>query len=255
MQARDWWDFTGQTVLITGGGGAIARGLALAFAERGASLALADVDLAKLASIQAEVEKVGRNVLTERLDVRDADAVQRFVRAVVDRFGAVDVLVNMAAVYERGPSEAFLEERFDRIVDINLKGTWLMCQAAGREMLARGHGRIINYASNAAIHGIAEQAAYNASKAGVVALTKTLAVEWARRGVTVNAVSPGPTETPMSAAAFADPAVKAAFAARIPMGELTPVEATVAPVLFLASEAARWVTGHTLFADGGMSAL
>jgi NAD(P)-dependent dehydrogenase (short-subunit alcohol dehydrogenase family) len=112
----------------------------------------------------------------------------------------------------------------------------------------------VNYASNAGIRGAGEQLAYNLSKAGVISLTKSLAAEWARLGVAVNAVSPGPTDTPQAPEIFQHPNVRAAFASKIPVGDLTPTEATIGPVLFLASEAARWVYGHTLFADGGMSA-
>jgi NAD(P)-dependent dehydrogenase (short-subunit alcohol dehydrogenase family) len=122
-------------------------------------------------------------------------------------------------------------------------------------MIARGRGRIVNYTSNAGIRGTAGQVAYNCSKAGVISITKSLAVEWARTGVAVNAVSPGPTDTPLMAEAFANTAFRDALASKIPAGGLTPVEATVLPVLFLASaEATRWVLGQTLFADGGMSA-
>ncbi|MBI2318588.1 MAG: SDR family oxidoreductase [Betaproteobacteria bacterium] len=131
-----------------------------------------------------------------------------------------------------------------------------MCQAVGRRMIARGRGRIVNYASNAGIRAAPRQLAYNISKAGVISLTRSLAVEWAQTGVAVNAVSPGPTDTPLMAVAFTSSAFREAFAPRIPVGDLTPVDATVAPVLFLASaHAARWVLGHTLFADGGMSAI
>ena len=256
MADKNWLDFRGQVTLITGGGGAIGNQLALAFAERGADLVLVDTDKAKLATTQAAVKALGRKTLTGMLDVRDGAAVDAFVARAWDHFGGIDVLVNAAGIYDRGPSAEFSEERFDRLMDINLKGTWLMCQAVGRRMIDRGRGRIVNYTSNAGIRGTPAQVAYNCSKAGVISLTKSLAVEWARTGVVVNAVSPGPTDTPLMAEAFANTAFRDALASRIPAGELTPVEATVFPVLFLASaEASRWVFGQALFADGGMSAM
>ena len=255
MADKNWMDFKGQVVLITGGGGAIGNQLALAFAERGADLALVDTDEAKLATTQAAVKALGRKTLTGKLDVRDGAAVEAFVARAWDHFGGIDVLVNTAGIHDRGPSVEYSEERFDRVMDINLKGTWLMCQSVGRRMIPRGRGRIINYTSNAGIRGTAGQVAYNCSKAGVISITKSLAVEWARTGVAVNAVSPGPTDTPLMAEAFANTAFRDALASKIPAGSLTPVEATVLPVLFLASaEATRWVLGQTLFADGGMSA-
>ncbi len=255
MIETNWLDFKGQVALITGGGGAIGSKLALAFAERGADLVLADADEAKLATTEAAVKALGRQALVGTLDVRDGPAVEAFVARAWDRLGAIDVLVNTAAIYDRVPSVDLTEERFDRVMDINLKGTWLMCQAVGRRMVARGRGRIVNYTSNAGVRGTPSQLAYNISKAGVISLTRCLAVEWARTGVAVNAVSPGPTDTPLMAEAFANRAFREALSSRIPAGDMTPVDATVAPVLFLASaEASRWMLGQTLFADGGMSA-
>ena len=254
MADKNWLDFRGQVVLITGGGGAIGNQLALAFGERGADLVLVDADKAKLATTQAAVEALGRQTLTGMLDVRDSAAVEAFVARAWGHFGAIDVLVNTAGIYDRGPSIEFTEERFDRVMDINLKGTWLMCQAVGRRMIARARGRIINYTSNAGIRGTPAQVAYNISKAGVISLTKCLAVEWAKTGVVVNAVSPGPTDTPLMAD-LRKHRLSRCPASKIPAGDLTPVDATIIPVLFLASsEASRWVLGQTLFADGGMSA-
>jgi NAD(P)-dependent dehydrogenase (short-subunit alcohol dehydrogenase family) len=255
MADKNGFDFRGQVVLITGGGGAIGNRLALAFAECGAHLVIVDADKEKLATTQAAVEALGRQTLVGMLDVRDGAAVEAFVAQAWNHFGAIDVLVNTAGIYDRGPSVEFTEDRFDRVMDINLKGTWLMCQAVGRRMIACARGRIINYTSNAGVRGTPTQVAYNISKAGVISLTRSLAVEWAKTGVAVNAVSPGPTDTPITAMAFTSSAFRETFAPRIPVGDLTPVDATIIPVLFLASkEASRWVLGQILFADGGMNA-
>ena len=192
--------------------------------------------------------------MTAAVDCRDAATVGRLVDDAVERFGKIDVLVNTAAVYVRIPALELSEEDFDRTMAINVKGTWLFAQAVGRHMTETGYGRIINYASNAGNRGSALQLAYNASKAAVISMTKSLAVEWAKTGVTVNAVAPGPTDTELMTPAFSDPAMIEAFAARIPQGRLTPPDVTVGPVLFLASAAADAITGHVLYADGGMSA-
>lgn len=244
-----WFDFGGQVVVVNGCGG-IGREIALAFADHGARVVVSDVD-GDRASAVAEETASGEAV---QLDCRDSAAVERLVAGVWDHHGQIDVLVNTAAVYVRVPALDLTEDDFDRTMDVNVKGTWLFCQAAGRRMIEQGRGRIINYASNAGMRGSALQLAYNASKAAVISITKSLAVEWAKTGVTVNAVAPGPTDTELMTPAFSDPALVEAFAARIPQGDLTPPEATVGAVLFLASPAARWTTGHTLFADGGMSA-
>ena len=250
MDTRAWFDFAGQVVVVNGGGGAIGREISLAFASHGAHVVVADVDGTRAIQV---AEDAG-SATAAQLDIRDGASVERLIDTTWSRHGKIDVLVNTAAVYVRVPAVDLAESEFDRTMDTNVKGTWLFCQSAGRRMISRGRGRIINYASNAGMRGSPLQLAYNASKAAVISITKSLAVEWARTGVTVNGVAPGPTNTELMAPAFEDPAMIEAFAQRIPQGSLTATDATVGPVLFLASPLAASITGHTFFADGGMSA-
>jgi len=245
-----WFDFSGRVALISGGAGGIGRELVLAFANSGAHVVVADVDAAAASSVADEAATA--SAIT--VDIRDASAVERLTGEAWDEHGKIDILVNTAAVYVRTPAATLTEVEYDRTMDINVKGTWLLSQAVGRRMIDRGEGRIINYTSNAGLRGSPLQVAYNASKAAVISMTKTLAVEWARTGVTVNAVAPGPTDTALMAPAFTDPEMIDTFAQRIPQGSLTATDVTVGPVLFLASPLAGAITGHTLFADGGMSA-
>lgn len=250
MDTASWFDFSGQVVIVSGGAGGIGREVALAFGYHGAHVIVADIDEAGAAAVAEEVDAA----TPHRVDIRDGAAVDRLVAEAWAEHGAVDVVVNAAAVYVRVAAVDLAEADYDRTMDINVKGTWLLCQAAARRMIERHSGRIINYTSNAGLRGSPLQLAYNASKAAVISMTKTLAVEWARTGVTVNAVAPGPTDTALMAPAFSDPALVESFAERIPQGALTPADVSVGPVLFLASPQAAGITGHTMFADGGMSA-
>jgi NAD(P)-dependent dehydrogenase (short-subunit alcohol dehydrogenase family) len=251
VTTNEWFDFAGQVVIVTGAGGAIGREISLAFGRHGAHVVVADVDGDRSGAVAAEIGEA----TPATIDVTDAAAVNGLVGATARRHGRIDVVVNAAAIYVREAALDLSEADYDRTMAINVKGTWLMCQAAGRQMTDRGYGRIINYTSNAGMRGSSMQLAYNASKAAVISMTKTLAIEWARMGVTVNAVAPGPTDTPLMTPAFGDPALITAFEQRIPIGRLTPTDVTVGPVLFLASPSSGAITGHTLFADGGMSAM
>ncbi|MDW3178959.1 MAG: SDR family oxidoreductase [Acidimicrobiia bacterium] len=251
MDTDAWFDFSEQVVLITGGAGGIGREVALAFAGAGAHVIVADLDGDAAAEVAAHA---GDHATSAALDVCDATAVEQLTEHIWTEHGHIDVLVNTAAVYVRVAAADLSEADFDRTMAVNVKGTWLLSQQVGRHMAERGRGRIINYASNAGNRGSALQVAYNASKAAIISITKSLAVEWGRTGVTVNAVAPGPTNTALMAPAFSDPAIIEGFAQRIPQGVLTPSDVTVGPVLFLASPMANSITGHVLYADGGMSA-
>jgi NAD(P)-dependent dehydrogenase (short-subunit alcohol dehydrogenase family) len=250
MDTDSWFDFTDQVVVVAGGAGGIGREIVMAFAHHGAHVVIADVNASAAEHLADECGSAS----AVELDVRNGESVEAVTSAIWERYGHIDALVNTAAVYARVAAVDLTEAEFDRTMAINVKGTWLLSQAIGRHMIERGHGRIINYTSNAGNRGSALQLAYNASKAAVISMTKSLAVEWGRTGVTVNAVAPGPTDTPLMAPAFGDPALIEAFSQRIPQGTLTPADVTVGPVLFLASNMAAAITGHTLYADGGMSA-
>lgn len=250
MDTSNWFDFEGQTVVVTGGAGGIGREVCAAFAAHGAHVVVADIDGAEAEGVAA----AAGSAEGVQLDNTNLLAVAALVADVVARRGSIEVLVNTPAITYRRDALDLTEAEYDEIMGINVKGTWLPCQAVGRHMVDAGYGRIINYGSNAGIRGSAQQLAYNASKAAVISMTKSLAVEWARTGVTVNAVAPGPTQTALMMSAFDDPATIESFKNRIPQGELTETDVTVGPALFLASRMASSITGHTLFADGGMSA-
>lgn len=251
MNPAAWFDFSDRVAVVTGGAGAIGAEVARGLAGCGARVIVADVDGQAADSVASGLEgATGRAV-----DLTDGGAVRTMVSDVIADHGAIDVLVNVAAIYVRVPAIELAEADFDRTMAINVKGTWLATQAVGAHMIDNGYGRIVNYTSNAGIRGSSLQLAYNASKAAVISMTKSLAIEWSQTGVTVNAVAPGPTDTPLMTPAFDIPGTIEAFEQRIPIGRLTPVDVTVGPVLFLASPMADSITGHTLFADGGMSAM
>jgi NAD(P)-dependent dehydrogenase (short-subunit alcohol dehydrogenase family) len=248
----------GQVALITGAAGGLGSAIARAFGAAGADLALAELpgrleearDLA--AAVAAEH---GRRATAVPLDVTDLPGIERAVAEVEGALGGLDVLVANAGVNVPRAALDVTEADWDRVLDSDLKGVCFSCQAAGRRMVARGRGSIVTIASQNGVIGYPYRAAYCAAKAGVVNLTRVLALEWASRGVRVNAVGPTFVETALTRITLSDPALRADILGRIPLGRLGTPEEVASAVLFLASPAAALITGTCLLADGGWTAI
>jgi NAD(P)-dependent dehydrogenase (short-subunit alcohol dehydrogenase family) len=249
------FDVADQVALVTGAARGLGRSIALALAAAGADLALGLRDAAADAGVVAEVEKLGRRALPLQMDVSRMDQIGPAVDAVVERFGRLDILVNNAGVAPENPAEDVREEDFDQTLAVNLKGTFFTSQAAGRVMIRQGYGRIVNVGSQAGVIALPGESVYCMTKAAIAHLTKCLAVEWGRHGITVNAVAPTFIRTPGTEPALADPAFHAEVVERIAalhrIGE--PVE-VAGVVVFLASPAASLITGETVLIDGGWTA-
>jgi NAD(P)-dependent dehydrogenase (short-subunit alcohol dehydrogenase family) len=239
----------GRVAIVTGAGQGIGRGVALCLARAGAHVVIADQAPARLAPVVAEVEALGVQALGIATDVRRVDDLKGLVQQTIERFGKIDILVNNAGVVVVKPMVEQSEEDWHRVVDVNLKGVFLSCRNVLPEMIARKRGAIVNIASIAAFHVTVPHVPYAASKAGVVAITRDLAYEVARFGIRVNAVAPGPIDTPMSQMVSAEQ--KQAIARSIPLGRIGQPEDIGQAVVFLASDAASYITGATLPVSGG----
>jgi len=246
---------TGRTALVTGAARGLGRAIALALADAGADVALGLRATGTADDLVADIQAMGRRALAVPMDVTDIDRIGPAVDAVVAEFGRLDILVNNAGLGPANPAEDVTEADFDLTIDVNLKGLFFASQAAGRVMIRQGGGRIVNLSSQAGFVALPTEAIYCASKAAVSHLTKCLAVEWGRHGITVNAVAPTFIRTDGTAPDLADPDFEADVRERIAglhrIGEPMDV---AGGVVFLASPAASLITGTTLLIDGGWTA-
>jgi len=240
-----------QVALITGGARGIGKEIATLFAREGADLALFDVNAQVLEQTASELRALGRRVEGLVVDVTDASAVEAAVLKVLDKLSKIDILVNNAGITHDGLIVRMEESQWDRVLDINLKGTFLCTRAVAKAMLKARRGRIVSIASIVGLIGNPGQANYAASKAGVIGMTKSVAKELATRGITCNAIAPGFIKTEMTDR-LADEA-KQRLQALIPMGTLGEPRDVAQAALFLVSDAARYITGHVLVVDGGLA--
>ena len=244
-------------VLVTGGGSGIGRAIALAVAEAGADVTVCEVPqkIDALDGVCEAIENLGRRALPLPLHLPNLAAIDSVVRRVLDAYGRIDVLVNNAGINIPKDALDVTEADWDAVMDVNLKGLFFMSQCAARSMVETGGGKIVNIASQNGVVGYYKRAAYCASKAGVVNLTRVLAVEWAPHQITVNAVGPTFILTPLTQSTFDDAHLREDVLSRIPLGRVGRPEDVVGAVVFLASPAADLITGHTLLVDGGWTAL
>ena len=248
------FDLQGQVALVTGASMGIGYDLAKAVAHAGARVTVGARSTDVLQQLVAEIEAEGGEALAVELDMRRLDHIQRAVDTTLERFGQLDILVNNAGVGVNHDAVDVTEADWDEMMDVNLKGLFFMCQAAGRHMIARQYGRIINMSSQASVVGILRHAVYCASKGGVNQLSKVLALEWAPHNVTVNAVGPTFIRTPGTAERLDSPEFAANVLRQIPIGKVGDTMDVAAAVIYLASPAADMVTGSLLLVDGGWTA-
>ena len=240
----------GHVAIVTGGGQGIGRGVALCLAHAGAHVVINDTNQERIAQTVTEVQALGVQALGIEANVTRSADIDRLVQATFSHFGKIDILVNNAGVVVVKPMEKQTEADWDTVLDVNLKGVFLCCHRVVQEMIKQKHGAIVNIASIAAFHYTVPHVPYAASKAGVVALTRDLAYEVARYNIRVNAIAPGPIETPMMSTVLT-PEQKESYAKQVPLGRLGQPQDIGNAAVFLCSDAASFITGTTLPVSGG----
>jgi len=249
---KDLFDLSGKVAVVVGGAGGIGRAIALGLAEYGADVAVASRKLESLERVANEIRALGRKALAITVDVTQPQSVEDMVKDVLKAFPCIDILVNSAGVIVRKPADTYPVSDWDLTMAVNSRGTFLCCQAVGRVMIKQRHGKIINISSNLGIIAIpANYLAYDASKGAVDSLTRTLACEWAKYNVLVNAIGPTGIETDFTREVLSDPAFAERIKANIPLGRWGQPEDIVGPAIFLASKASDFIDGQIIYVDGG----
>lgn len=244
----------GKVAIVTGSRRGIGRAIALALAWEGADLVIADIvaDDGKLDAVAAEIEKIGRKCLAVRVDISQRSDVEEMARRAIKKFGRIDILVNCAGVWVPGQTLVECpEENWDRVIDTNLKGTYFCCQAVGRVMEGQESGNIINLSSQVGLNPGTGAGAYSISKAGIIMMTRQLALELAAHNIRVNAIAPGIVKTDFNIDLWKNPESARQISLGVPLGRLAEPEDIARAALFLASEDSSYITGAIIPVDGG----
>jgi NAD(P)-dependent dehydrogenase (short-subunit alcohol dehydrogenase family) len=245
------FDLTGKVAIVTGGGRGIGRAVALGLAQSGASVVVASRTQKEVEGVAEEIRKMGGKALALVTDLTVNDQLENLVNATVKEFGRIDILVNNAARSFLRSLLDLREDGWDKVFNTNVKAAWLLSRLVARKMIEQKGGRIINITTVGAEKAEPGMAAYGCSKAALKMLTRCMAREWAQHGILVNAVGPTLTRTEFSKPIWSNPEVAKHVSAAIPLGRLAEPEEMVGSVLFLASDAAQFITGHSLYVDGG----
>jgi len=253
----DQFSLKGKVAIVTGAGQGLGRHFALALSDAGATIVIAELNAETGLKVEKEIQALGSKAMYVQMDVVEPASVQSAVKASLETFDRIDILINNAGISIWGDAETMPRKDWLKVIDVNLNGVFNCCQAVGRVMLKQGSGSIINIASmSGSIVNIPQhQANYNASKAAVIHLTKSLAVEWAKRGVRVNCISPGYMHTELVQDLFNDPSYGGVWFERTPMGRPGRLEELGPLIIFLASDASSFMTGSNIVIDGGYSAV
>ena len=255
-ELKNLFDLTGKVAIVTGGSGGAGKAISIGLALYGTDVVVTSRTLSTLEETAAEVEKVGKKALPISCDVADPESVNQMVSRTMEEFGKIDILVTCAGIALRHPAEEMPIEEFQKVMDVNVKGTYLCCQAVAKEMIKRGQGgKIITVSSIRGLHGHpGGYSAYGTSKGAIHLLTRQLACEWAKHKIYVNSIAPCIFWTPLTEPILKDENMYKIFMQRIPIGRPAEPEDLVGGVVYLASEASAMVTGHILYIDGGTSA-
>lgn len=251
---RDMYSLEGRKAVIAGGAGGLGLQISAALMQNGADIAIADMDPSRAAELEKETQASGRQFLGIKTNILNAESIEDMVNSVMSRFGRIDILINAAGMNILKKAEEYDEESWDKVMDLNVKGTHLVTKAVGRHMISQNYGRIISISSVRSILGMPQDyLAYCASKGAINMYTKQLACEWAKYGITANAVAPTFTRTAINASQLDDPVFYNKLVNRIPMGRICTPKDICAAMVYLASDATSFVTGQILGVDGGIT--
>ena len=248
------FDLSGKVAIVTGAGRGMGYHTALALAKYGADIVICSRTLSELERVGEEIEKIGRKVLIQQVDIRNISEIHSMVNASIKLFDRIDILINNAGINIPQWAVDVTEEAWDKVIDTYLKGLFFCAQAVGKVMIQQKKGKIINISSQAGSVGLLQRAAYCSSKGGVNLLTKVLAIEWAKYNINVNAIAPTFIETPLAKPMFEKEGFREYVLGNIPLGRVGRPEDVIGAVIYLASEASNMVTGHVLLIDGGWTA-